>query len=293
MTALIIDGRKLAEQSNLRTKADAESFTKETKRPPSLVMLLIGADAGSKKYLNSKKKLANSLGLDASILEFDEDTTQKDIIDQIVLLNRDSEVDAILVQLPLPSKFDEEKILCKISPKKDVDGLHPELIGRLVLTGDDSCQLPCTPIGILKLVLEGRRQLGESSDLSGLRAVVLGRSNLVGKPSGILLHNHNATLTQCHSKTKDLDDIVKQADILVVATGKPNLITGDMLKPGAIVIDVGITYLDDGKIVGDCDFESCKLVAGAITPVPGGVGPMTMAMLMSNVLICANNNKDK
>lgn len=293
MTAVVIDGKAIAEDSNLRVKAEADKFKVLIGRPPSLVMLMVGSDSGSKRYVNSKKKLANFLGIDASILEFSEDVSEQDVIAQIKSLNKDPEVDAILVQLPLPSQLNTEKVLSKISPKKDVDGLHPELIGKLVLEHDAFFQMPCTPFGILRLILEARSKTAGNMELDGLNAVVVGRSNLVGKPTAILLQRENATVTQCHSKTRNLAIFTKEADILVSATGVPSLIKGDMIKPGAIVIDVGINYVEEGRIVGDCDFESCKSVAGAITPVPGGVGPMTMAMLMKNVLLCANNNKEK
>lgn len=291
MSAIIIDGKKIADESNLEVKNLVEIFTAKKGRVPSIKLLLVGENPDSKKYVKSKIKLATSLGIDAQELVFENNVPEDELFTVIQGLNDDIGVDAILVQLPLPKHLDSELILSSIDIDKDVDGLHPELIGKLVLDSEDYFQVPCTPLGVLRLILEAQSELTGDTDISGLNAVVIGRSNLVGKPTAILLQREDVTVTQCHRYSRNIAEFTKLADIIVSATGVPSLIRGEILKPGAIVIDVGITYSEEeGKLLGDCDFESCKEVAGAITPVPGGVGPMTMAMLMRNILFCAENN---
>ena len=275
MSAKIIDGKALAEQSLEFVK----EYAGKRKRPPCLVIYHIGDDPASEVYVRSKIKTAERCGINAIVRRFDKD------VDLFWVTNRlegdagDPDIDGIMIQLPLPKGWEERPLIERIPPKKDVDGLTYENMGRL--HKNKTFHQPCTACGIM-LMLE---KICE--DLTGKHAVVVGRSEIVGKPVAQMLLNCNATVTTCHSKTADLASFTKTADILIVATGKRNLITADMVKPGAIVIDVGINRDENGKLCGDVDFENVKEVAGAITPVPGGVGPMTVAMLMMNTL-CAS-----
>ncbi len=275
-TACILDG-KLTSQNVLDSLTLELSALKEQAAPlPKLVVVLVGDDPASQVYVNKKAKTAQKIGMLSELLTYPAATSQAELLAVVQKLNQDASVHGILVQLPLPKHIDTLAIITAIDPKKDVDGLHPLNLG-LLMTGDPSACKPCTPAGVMTLLKTYH------VPLAGKNAVVLGRSNIVGKPMGMLLLQENATVTYCHSKTADLAAVCRQADILVAAVGVPNLVTADFVKAGAAVIDVGINRLD-GKLVGDVDFASASEKAGFITPVPGGVGPMTIATLMANTL---------
>lgn len=276
MEAKLIDGKAIAQSIRDEVKAAVDKIIAAGRRPPSLTVVLAGKDPASQVYVNSKKKACAALGFTSGEHLLDETVSEAALAELINKLNHDPGVDGILVQLPLPKHIREQAILEKIDPAKDVDGFHPVNVGRLV--ANTPGLRPCTPAGCIELLKRA------GVELNGAKAVVLGRSNIVGKPVATLLLHENCTVTICHSRTKHLRDIVKSADVIIAAIGKPNYVTADMVKPGAAVIDVGINRLADKKIVGDVDFEGVKKVAGAITPVPGGVGPMTIAMLMFNTL---------
>lgn len=229
--------------------------------------------------MNNKKKACEEVGIYSEEYALSADTPQSELMALIDKLNNDDKISGILVQLPLPKGFDEEAVINAINPKKDVDAFHPVNVGKIMVGNYDF--VPCTPAGVMELIKES------GIDPLGKECVIVGRSNIVGKPQAMLLLHSNATVTICHSKTKDLKEKTKSADILVVAVGRPNFVTGDMIKPGAVVIDVGINRLENKKLVGDVDFDSAEKVAAAITPVPGGVGPMTIAMLMRNTIKAA------
>ncbi|CUU01716.1 methylenetetrahydrofolate dehydrogenase (NADP+) / methenyltetrahydrofolate cyclohydrolase [Candidatus Thermokryptus mobilis] len=291
MPAQIINGRKISEEIKKEVKQKKEALFNETGIVPGLAFILVGDNPASQVYVNMKGKACEELGFYSVTIKLPAQTTEDELIEKIKTLNNDSKIHGILVQLPLPSHIDEQKILQAIDPIKDVDGFHPVNVGKLVIGLDT--YLPCTPAGIQELL--------KRSDInpSGKHVVVVGRSNIVGKPiANILLQKRdwaNATVTVCHTGTRDIAYFTRQADILIVAMGKPEFIKGDMIKPGAVVIDVGVNRIDDPnvekgyRIVGDVHFESAFEVAGAITPVPGGVGPMTIAMLMKNTLQAALN----
>lgn len=280
LTAKIIDGKETARQIREGIKRQVERL-KETGMIPGLAVILVGSDPASQVYVDHKEKACKEVGFYSKVFRLAADTTQKELLALIERLNNDEKIYGILVQLPLPTHLDEKEVLNKISPKKDVDGFHPLNAGALFI-GEKSL-VPCTPKGCIHLI----KQTG--IDLKGKKAVVIGRSNIVGKPVAILLLNENATVTICHSRTQNLKAEVLAADVVVAAVGRPNFITGDMIKPGAVVIDVGINRLDDGKLVGDVEFVTAKENAGWITPVPGGVGPMTIAMLLQNTLEAAQS----
>lgn len=245
---------------------------------PGLAVVLVGEDAGSQIYVRNKGLACQTIGIYSRTIQLGGDTAESELLQVIDALNADSLVSGILVQLPLPKHLDEAKVLARILPEKDVDGFHISNAGKL-FNGQESV-VPCTPKGILYMLKQGGVQL------SGKEAVVIGRSNIVGKPIAMLLLNENCTVTLCHSRTQDLRTHTRRADILVAAIGKPRFVTADMVKPGAVVVDVGINRVD-GKVVGDVDFEAVKDIAGYITPVPGGVGKMTISMLMENTLEAA------
>lgn len=274
----IIDGKQIAS----RIKEEIKNEINLRKIKPGLAVVLAGDDTASKIYVNSKAKTANELGIKSDIRIFPGNTTKIELINVIRKLNEDNTIHGILVQLPLPKQINEYDIFSEISPKKDVDGLNPSNMGMFFL-GIQPNFYPCTPSGIIELIKS------TGIDIAGKNAVVIGRSNIVGKPVAQMLMKENATITICHSKTRDIKYFTKQADILVAALGKSKFITKDMVKSGAIVIDVGINRVG-GKIVGDVDFENVKDIAGYITPVPGGVGPMTIAMLMRNCLKVAKGD---
>lgn len=275
MVAEIIYGKDLA--NGLRSDMKEEVYDlRQSGIVPKLTVVLIGEDPASKSYVKGKQKAADYVGVDSDLIELPSETSEKSLLELIEKLNQDDTVNGILVQLPLPKHIDEQKIIEAITPSKDVDGFHPISVGRM-LTGKETF-LPCTPFGIITMLKS------KNIALEGKHAVVIGRSNLVGKPVGQLLLNENATVTYCHSRTKNMDELVKIADILIVAVGKEAFIHGDQIKKDAVVIDVGVNRNEHGKLVGDVDFESAKNKASYITPVPGGVGPMTITMLMHNTI---------
>lgn len=270
----IIDGKLISAKLKEELKEEVEKL-KEVGIIPGLAVIIVGNDPASKTYVNSKEKNAEKLGLYSVKHQLDEKVSEEQLLKLIDDLNNDSKIHGILVQLPLPNHIDSKKVLNKISIEKDVDGFHPENVGKMIV--GDKAFLPCTPNGVIK-ILEY-----ENVEITGKHAVIIGRSNIVGKPMAALLLERNATVTVCHSKTKNLSEIVNLADIVVAAVGRPNFVKADMVKEGAVVIDVGINRVD-GKLIGDVDFDSVKEKASLITPVPGGVGPMTIAMLMYNTI---------
>lgn len=282
MTAIMIDGKEIA--SDLRKDMRAEvDLLKNEQIVPGLAVILVGNDHASRTYVNNKRKACEDLGMHSLLIELPDTVSEQDLLTQISDLNHDESIHGILVQLPLPKHINEIKVIECIIPEKDVDGFHPINIGRM-MTGQDAF-LPCTPFGILKLLEK------MNIEISGKHVVVIGRSNIVGKPAGQLFLNENATVTYCHSKTTDLKVFTKQADILVAAIGKAKFITADHLKDGAVVIDVGMNRDEEGRLCGDVDYNEAKEKASYITPVPGGVGPMTITMLMHNTLKSARQYK--
>lgn len=279
---MIIDGKEISENLREDIKEKVNKLQKEGIYP-SLSVIMAGSDESSKIYVRNKSKACEKVGILSNTYNFPENASEKDLIELIEELNSDKKTDGILVQLPLPKGIDEKLVLSKISENKDVDGFHYVNAGKVYL-GEKDGFLPCTANGIIQLI----KSTGESID--GKNAVVIGRSKIVGRPVSMLLLDENATVTICHTHTKNLKEITKNADILVVAVGHKHLVTKDMVKEGAIVIDVGITRID-GKIYGDVDFDNVKEVAKYITPVPGGVGPMTITMLLYNTLLSAQRRK--
>jgi methylenetetrahydrofolate dehydrogenase (NADP+)/methenyltetrahydrofolate cyclohydrolase len=278
MTARRIDGKAAAAAIRGRLAAQVQEFKEKTGRVPGLAVVLVGEDPASAVYVRSKGKATREAGMQSFEHRLPESVSQSGLLELVGQLNDDPAVDGILVQLPLPPHIDEQVVITRISPDKDVDGFHPVNAGRLAIGLNGF--VPCTPLGCLRLLQE------ELGDLAGKEAVVIGRSNIVGKPMALLLLRESCTVTVAHSRTRDLADVVRRADIVVAAVGRPKMVTGDWLKPGATVIDVGINRTDTG-LVGDVDLESAAQVAGAITPVPGGVGPMTIAMLIRNTFVSA------
>lgn len=278
MSAEIINGKELSARIRLKLKDDIDAFYANTGIKPGLAVIMAGNDPASEIYVKNKEKGCAEVGITSHVVRIPEDTSEDILINSIKELNSRKDIHGILVQLPLPSQLNEKKVLQAVDPKKDVDGFHVINAGGL-LSGN-SCFVPCTPQGILELIKS------VDTDLSGKNAVVIGRSNIVGKPTAMLLLNENATVTVCHSKTKNLTEICKRADILVSAMGSPAIITKEHIKPNAIVIDVGTTRID-GKLKGDVCFEDAVKSAGYITPVPGGVGPMTITMLLKNTFEAA------
>lgn len=292
MSAQIIDGFEIARQVR-ESVAEKTAKLKEKSVQPCLAVILVGENPASVSYVTGKEKALAEVGMADKSIRLKESTTEAELLEIISQLNKDDSVHGILVQLPLPKHIDEEKIIMAISPEKDVDGFHPISVGNMMI-GKKS-YLPCTPHGVLVLLEK------MNINTKGAHAVIVGRSNIVGKPLAILLSRKecNATVTICHTGTKDLASYTKQADILIAAVGKPKTITADMVKPGATVIDVGVNRIPDAtkksgfRLVGDVDFEAVKEIASFITPVPRGVGPMTIAMLMQNTLEAAQNTLDK
>jgi len=275
MSSQTIDGKAIAKgfRDEIKLKTDLYKTRGIT---PGLAVILVGDDSSSKIYVDNKIKACQEVGFNSEIIQLPATCTQKDVLQAVKSLNSRPDIHGFIVQLPLPPHISEQKVIMAIEPKKDVDGLHPLNLGCL-LTGNPRF-VPCTPLGCMKLIEK------MNYDLDGKNAVVVGRSNIVGKPIAALLMQKNATVTICHSRTKNLAEITRQADVLIAAVGKAHIITADMIKPGAFVIDVGMNRLDTGKVVGDVDFVPACAKAAIITPVPGGVGPMTIAMLMSNTL---------
>ena len=278
MTAKRIDGKATALAIRERIAAEVAAFRERVGRVPGLAVVLVGDDPASAVYVRSKAKATEQAGMQGFEYRLPASVSQEELVALVDELNDNPAVDGILVQLPLPPQIDERVVITRISPDKDVDGFHPVNAGRLAIGLHGF--VPCTPLGCLRLL---QAELG---DLVGKEAVVIGRSNIVGKPMALLLLRESCTVTVAHSKTRDVPGVVRRADIVVAAVGRPEMVTGEWLKPGATVIDVGINRTDDG-IVGDVDYESAAEVAGAITPVPGGVGPMTIAMLIRNTFVSA------
>ncbi|RMH31423.1 MAG: bifunctional methylenetetrahydrofolate dehydrogenase/methenyltetrahydrofolate cyclohydrolase FolD [Nitrospirae bacterium] len=276
MAAHIFDGKALAQRIRVDIEKDVAILYEKTGVRPGLAAILVGDDPASAIYVRNKKMACDKAGLVAHEHRLSANTTQEELLALIQKINADPAIHGILVQLPLPPHIDNRVVLEAIAPHKDVDGFHPYNMGRLV--EGDPVFVPCTPKGIMAML-----DAIESS-IEGAQAVVLGRSTIVGKPMALLLLHRHATVTICHSRTRDLSSVCRQADIVIAAIGKPHFITAEMIKKGAIVIDVGINRLDDGALVGDVDFESVKTQAGWLSPVPGGVGPMTIAMLLQNTL---------
>lgn len=280
LSAKIIDGKKIAEDIRQEIKNEVEVLTKRG-IVPGLAVILVGNNPASRTYVTNKQKSCQALGMKSVLIELSEETTENELLHKIKELNTDSSIHGILVQLPLPAQINEKKVIETIHPEKDVDGFHPINIGKM-MTGQNTF-LPCTPFGIMEMIKY------EGINVEGKHVVVIGRSNIVGKPSGQLFLNENATVTYCHSRTTNLSHYTKQADILVAAIGKAKFVTEDMVKEGAVVIDVGMNRDETGKLCGDIDFEHVKNKVSYITPVPGGVGPMTITMLLSNTLKSAQN----
>lgn len=271
MTVVIMDGKALAEKIRARIKAEVAKL----RIKPGLAAILVGENLASKVYVDIKRKTCDEVGIYSELYKLPESTTEEELLRLINRLNSGKKIHAILVQLPLPQHISEEKILAAVAIEKDVDGFSPVNVGKL-FSGNEAA-VPCTPKGVIRLLDE------YGIEIAGKNAVVIGRSKIVGRPTALLLLNRDATVTICHSKTRNLEHYTRNADILVAAAGKPKLVTAGIVKEGAVVIDVGINRVD-GKLVGDVDFDSVKKKAGHITPVPGGVGPMTVAMLMENTI---------
>ena len=271
MSAQIIDGKAIAAEIRSELAKQVAELAAQGKTP-GLDVILVGEDPASKVYVRNKERTSKEIGINSTVHRLPEETTREELLGLIEKLNNDPTVHGILVQLPLPGHLDEEEVINTISPEKDVDGFHPINAGKLLI-GDDDAFVACTPAGVLELV----KRTGVP--IQGKNVVVVGRSNIVGKPAAVLFLREHSTVTVCHSRTQDLPAECRRADILIAAVGRPEMIKKEWIKPGAIVIDVGINRVD-GKLVGDVDYENVKEVAGYITPVPGGVGPMTIAMLL-------------
>ena len=284
MSAKIIDGKQVAARCREELKRQIAAL-RARGIIPGLAVILIGEDPASQVYVRNKHRACEELGIHSEQYTLPADTDRQTLLDLITELNGREEIDGILVQLPLPGHLDEKEILSAIDPAKDVDSFHPQNVGRLVI--GDYFFAPCTPSGILTLIDSA------GVDLTGKECVVIGRSNIVGKPMALMLLHRNATVTVCHSKTRDLPSVTRRADVLISAVGKAGFVTADMVKPGAVVIDVGMNRNQAGKLCGDVDFESVSRVAGYLTPVPGGVGPMTITMLLRSTVLSAQNRRKK
>lgn len=276
--AKIIDGKKVSAAVRAQVRDEVTELVKQGKQP-GLAVVIVGNDPASRTYVNNKKKACADTGIYSEEYALPETTTQEELLALVDQLNHKKEINGILVQSPLPAGLDEEAVVEAIAPEKDVDAFHPDNVGRIMIGNYHF--LPCTPAGVIELLQS------EQIDIAGKNCVVIGRSNIVGKPMAMLLLHHNGTVTICHSRTKDLKAVCRQADILVSAVGKASFVTADMVKPGAAVIDVGMNRNGEGKLCGDVDYAAVEKLAGYITPVPGGVGPMTIAMLMRNTLTAA------
>ena len=274
----LIDGKALSLSLKEEMKERIAGLGATYGRVPCLAVIIVGDNPASRSYVRGKIKAAEFVGMDSKLIELPEDITEEALLAQIGALNADNGVDGVLVQLPLPRHINEDRVIDAIAIGKDVDGFHPQNVANLWL--GRKCIVPCTPKGIIKMIET------TGIDISGKKAVVVGRSNIVGKPVAKLLLDRNATVTIAHSRTKDLASVTREADILVAAVGRAKMIDASMVKPGAVVIDVGINRTEEGKLVGDVDFQSVSEVAGHLTPVPGGVGPMTITMLMENTIEC-------
>lgn len=280
----LMDGKELAKTIRANLKEEVEELKKKGIYP-KLAVIMVGDDKASAVYVRNKSKACNEIGVEYEEFLLKADTTMDELLELIKKLNEDEKIDGILLQSPIPRHLDINEAFMAIDPKKDVDGFHPVNVGKLSLNQD--CFVSCTPYGIIKMLET------YNVPIEGARAVIIGRSNIVGKPLIQCLLNKNATVTICHSKTKNLEEVTKQADILIAAIGKPEFVTGNMVKEGTTVIDVGINRTEEGKLVGDVNFEEVSKKASYITPVPGGVGPMTIAMLMTNVVKAAKYREQK
>lgn len=284
MSAHIIDGKKIAESVRAEWKLRAEKLT-QLGTKPGLAVIIVGDNAASGIYVKNKVKACSDVGIYSEVHSFPENAQQNEVLHCIQTLNENPHIHGILVQLPLPPQFENNRVITSIAVEKDVDGFHFYNVGALV-TGNTVFS-PCTPYGVMVMLEKNH------IPVEGQHAVVVGRSNIVGKPMALMLLEQGATVTICTSKTRDLPQFTKNADILVVATGKPRMITAEMVKPGAVVIDVGINRLPDGKLCGDVDYDTVKDVAGYLTPVPGGVGPMTITMLLCNTILAAERAQNR
>ena len=276
--AKILSGKEVSARNKEKLKAEVAALT-EKGVTPGLAVVIVGNDPASKVYVGRKEAMCAELGMYSEKYALPEDTAQSELLALIEKLNSDPNIHGILVQLPLPEPLDEKAVIAAIAPQKDVDAFHPVNVGKIMIGDYDF--VPCTPAGIMELIAES------GVEVEGKNCVVIGRSNIVGKPMSMLLLHKNGTVTICHSRTKNLAEITRNADILVAAVGRAHFVTADMVKPGAVVIDVGMNRLEDGKLAGDVDFDAVEPIAAAITPVPGGVGPMTISMLMRNTLTAA------
>lgn len=279
--AIIIDGKELSKKLKEQMK-DRVAQMRQQGIVPKLVVVLVGNNSASEVYVRNKHKACGEVGIESEVIKMPEETTQQELLDVVKGLNEDQTVDGILVQLPLPGQINEKVVLRSILPEKDVDGFHPVNVGLLSI-GDD-CYAPATPSGIIAMFKE------YGIEIAGKHCVIIGRSNIVGKPMAALLLRHNATVTVCHSKTQNLGELTRQADIVIVATGHRHTLTADMVKEGAVVIDVGMNRNELGKLCGDVDFDEVKEKASFITPVPGGVGPMTITELLENTILAAQRH---
>ncbi|HCX1667030.1 TPA: bifunctional methylenetetrahydrofolate dehydrogenase/methenyltetrahydrofolate cyclohydrolase FolD [Staphylococcus aureus] len=276
MVAKILDGKQIAKDYRQGLQDQVEAL-KEKGFTPKLSVILVGNDGASQSYVRSKKKAAEKIGMISEIVHLEETATEEEVLNELNRLNNDDSVSGILVQVPLPKQVSEQKILEAINPDKDVDGFHPINIGKLYI--DEQTFVPCTPLGIMEILKHA------DIDLEGKNAVVIGRSHIVGQPVSKLLLQKNASVTILHSHSKDMASYLKDADVIVSAVGKPGLVTKDVVKEGAVIIDVGNTPDENGKLKGDVDYDAVKEIAGAITPVPGGVGPLTITMVLNNTLL--------
>lgn len=283
--AKIIDGKAISLKIREEIKKEASELKEKYGRTPSLAVIIVGEDPASQVYVRNKERACIDAGFGSSVYRLPEATTEDELLSLVDKLNNDDTVDGILCQLPLPKHLDEEKVILAISPSKDVDAFHPVNTGKIMI-GNHSF-LPCTPAGVMELIAS------TGTSIEGKECVVIGRSNIVGKPQAMLLLQKNGTVTICHSRTKDLAEKTRRADILVVAIGKADFVTGDMIKEGAVVIDVGMNRRSDGKLTGDVDFESAEKKASYITPVPGGVGPMTITMLLKNTITAFKQKNER
>lgn len=285
MSAHILDGKAIAADLRKTIQAEVKTLTAAGQRPPGLAVILVGDNPASQVYVRNKQKACEEVGFLSELIRLEADTPQEALLTLIDTLNQREEIDGILVQLPLPDQIDEETVIERILPTKDVDGFHPYNVGRLVLRMP--LLRPCTPKGVMTMLDH------TGMELAGKDAVIIGQSNIVGRPMALELLMARCTITVCHSRTKNLTDKIRGADIVIAAVGRPEFVQGDWIQPGATVIDVGINRKDDGKLCGDVDFTAASEVAGWITPVPGGVGPMTIATLLENTLQAARLHNDK
>ena len=277
--AIRIDGKRISAEIRAEIKEETAAFARERGYLPGLAVVIVGEDPASQVYVRNKKRACEEVGFYSEVHELPEQTTQKELNALVERLNADQKIHGILVQLPLPKHLDENEVLLRIDPSKDVDAFHPLNVGKIMIGDYDF--LPCTPAGVMALLERS------GIDPAGKKCVVIGRSNIVGKPMAMLLLHANGTVTVCHSKTRELAAVCREADILVVAIGRADFVGADMVKEGAVVIDVGMNRRADGKLTGDVDFDAVEPIASAITPVPGGVGPMTITMLLKNTLTAA------